>query len=61
MAAVDMSLVTRSEAALHQLVKRKNWAQREPGVIVVFAIVGCVAILVIGLFIQKRISARKAT
>lgn len=55
MAALDMSLVARSEAAVHQLIKRKNWAQREPGVIVVFAIVGAVAILLIALFIQKKV------
>ena len=61
MAAIDMSLVARSEVALHQLVKRKNWAAREPGVIVVFAIVGAVALLMICLLIQKRLSARKAT
>jgi hypothetical protein len=57
MAAVDMSLVARSEAAVHTLMKRKNWAAREPGVILVFAIVGAVAILLIGLFIQKRVRA----
>ncbi|KAJ4301072.1 hypothetical protein N0V90_003162 [Kalmusia sp. IMI 367209] len=61
MAAIDMSLVARSEAALSQLVKRKNFAAREPGVIVVFAIVGAVAILLIGLLVQKRMNARKAT
>ncbi|KAJ4344559.1 uncharacterized protein N0V89_012303 [Didymosphaeria variabile] len=55
MAAIDMSLVARSEAAISQLVKRKNFAAREPGVIVVFAIVGAVAILVIGMLIQKRV------
>jgi len=55
MAAIDMSLVARSEVALHQLVKRKNWAAREPGVIVVFAIVGAVALLMICLLIQKRV------
>ncbi|KAF2280680.1 uncharacterized protein EI97DRAFT_453935 [Westerdykella ornata] len=60
MAALDMSLIARSEATVHQLVKRKNWAAREPGVIVVFAIVGAVAILLIALFIHKKISARRA-
>jgi hypothetical protein len=56
MAAVDMSLVARSEYAVHQLIKRnKNWAQREPGVIVVFVIVFLVAILVIAMFINKRV------
>ena len=55
MAAIDMSLVARSEYALHQLVKRKNWAQREPGVIVVFVIVFLVALLVIAMFINKKV------
>jgi hypothetical protein len=55
MAAIDMSLVARSEYAVHQLMKRKNWAQREPGVIVVFVIVFLVAILVIAMFINKKV------
>jgi hypothetical protein len=54
MAAIDSSLVARSEAAVHHFAKR-NWAAEEPGVIVVFAIIGCVAILVIGLFVQKKV------
>ena len=58
MAAIDMSLVERSEVALHHLMKRKNWAAKEPGVILVFAIVGAVALLLIALFIQKKV--RKA-
>jgi hypothetical protein len=59
MAALDMSLMARSEYALHQLAKReKNWAAREPGVIVVFCVVFLVAILVIGVFISKRVSCR---
>jgi hypothetical protein len=61
MAALDMSLVARSEVAVHQLMKRKNWAAREPGVIVVFAIVGAVAILLIALFIQKKVKFTAAT
>ncbi|KAF2684703.1 hypothetical protein K458DRAFT_417571 [Lentithecium fluviatile CBS 122367] len=60
MAAIDNSLIARSEAAVSHLAKR-NWASQEPGVIVVFAIVGCVAILVIGLFVQKKMAARKAS
>ena len=60
MAAIDMSLVARSEVALSQLVKRKNFAAREPGVIVVFAIVGAVAILMIAMFIQKRVRLLRA-
>lgn len=38
MAAIN-ALITRDET-LNQLVKRQNWAAREPGVIVVFCIVG---------------------
>ena len=56
MAAIDMSLVARSELAVHQLMKRKNWAAREPGVILVFCIVGAIAILLIGLMVQKKVS-----
>ncbi|KAI9167549.1 hypothetical protein HJFPF1_03677 [Paramyrothecium foliicola] len=37
MAAIN-ALVTR-DAVMHQLAKRQNWAQQEPGVITVFCIV----------------------
>lgn len=60
MAAIDMSLVARAQAEMHHLVKRKNWAGKNPGVILVFCIVGAVAILLIGLFIQKKLTARRA-
>ncbi|KAF2786888.1 hypothetical protein K505DRAFT_379953 [Melanomma pulvis-pyrius CBS 109.77] len=60
MAAVDMSLVARSELAVHQLMKRKNWAAREPGVILVFCIIGAIALLLIGLMVQKKLAARRA-
>jgi len=60
MAALDYSLVARSEAQLNQLMKRKNWAAKEPGVILVFCIVGTVALLLIGLFVMKKLSARRA-
>jgi hypothetical protein len=56
MAAIDMSLVARSELAVHQLMKRKNWAAREPGVILVFCIVGAIAFLLIGLLVSKKVS-----
>ena len=56
MAAISMPLAARAEYALHQLAKReKNWAQREPGVIVVFVIVFLVAVLVIAMFINKKV------
>ncbi|TGO52234.1 hypothetical protein BCON_0145g00160 [Botryotinia convoluta] len=45
--------------ATQQLVKRQNWAAREPGVIVVFAIVFIVASGLIGLQISRWISRRR--
>ncbi|KAG9386348.1 hypothetical protein A1F94_003098 [Pyrenophora tritici-repentis] len=60
MAAISMPLAARAEHALLHLAKRnKNWAQREPGVSVVFVIVFLVAILVIAMFINKRRQAAK--
>jgi hypothetical protein len=59
MAALDYSLL-QSRQVLHQLVKRKNWANKHPGVILVFAIVAAVVILLIFLWAQKRLAARKA-
>ncbi|KAL1624982.1 hypothetical protein SLS54_003708 [Diplodia seriata] len=45
--------------ALHRLVKRKNWAAREPGVILVFCIVGAIVILLLSLFTWKKLQARR--
>ncbi len=47
-------------AARHILVRRKNWARRNSGVVVVFAIVGALAILLLVLFIYRKLQARKA-
>jgi hypothetical protein len=58
MAAIK-SLMTRDSVA-HQLAKRQNWAAQEPGVIVVFCIVGVVAIGLLGLFLYKKAITRKA-
>jgi hypothetical protein len=58
MPAIEKSLVARE--VLAQLVKReKNWAAREPGVMVVFCIVGVVAIGLTALFIHKKLVARR--
>jgi predicted Na+-dependent transporter len=46
--------------AFSTIAKRSNWAGREAGVIVVFCIVFVVAVSLIGLFISKKLSARKA-
>ncbi|KAI0156813.1 hypothetical protein GGR57DRAFT_71446 [Xylariaceae sp. FL1272] len=45
---------------MNQLAKRENWAQKEAGVIVVFAIVFVVGVGLIGLWISKCIAKRKA-
>ncbi|RDL37646.1 Uncharacterized protein BP5553_05079 [Venustampulla echinocandica] len=46
--------------AMHQLVKRKNWAAQEAGVVLVFCIVFIVAVGLIGLFVSRWFSRRKA-
>ncbi|OSS53512.1 hypothetical protein B5807_01541 [Epicoccum nigrum] len=60
MAAISHLIAARSEYAMAQLAKRDNWAQREPGVIVVLVIVFLVLCLLIGLFISKRKNANRA-
>jgi ABC-type taurine transport system substrate-binding protein len=59
MAAFDHSLIARGAGELNHLVARKNWAYKNPGVVLVFCIVGVVAILLIFLFVQKKLHARK--
>ncbi len=55
-----MQLVGPRSGAAHQLFRRRNFASREPGVIVVFAIVGTVAILLLSLYIYRKVNARRA-
>ena len=57
MPALDYQLVAR-DAAMH-LVKRKNFAGKNPGVILVFAIVFVVVAGLISLFLYRRILARR--
>ncbi|KAF2142175.1 uncharacterized protein K452DRAFT_287394 [Aplosporella prunicola CBS 121167] len=52
-------LALLARAPHHQLVKRKNWAAREPGVVLVFCIVFIVALLLVSLFIQRKLTARR--
>ncbi|ERT03090.1 hypothetical protein HMPREF1624_01395 [Sporothrix schenckii ATCC 58251] len=60
MAAIrSITLAAREEAVAH-IAKRSNWAGREAGVIVVFAIVFVVGVGLIGLWIHKLLAARKA-
>lgn len=62
MPAFDKTLAQREAQELHRfLLTRRNFATEEPGVIVVFCIVFIVAVLVIGLFINKKIQQRKLT
>lgn len=59
MAAI--SLDNRSEAnSLHLLVKRKNWAAENPGVILVFCIVFIVGMGIAMLFAYRRWMKYKA-
>jgi len=58
MAAIDQ-IITRDLVA-RELIKRKNWAAREPGVMVVFCIVFVVAVGLISLWIYKTMQRRKA-
>jgi hypothetical protein len=46
-------------ADTHWLNKRDNFASRNPGVILDFVIVGLVAIVVIGIYVNKKIKASK--
>ena len=45
---------------LHQLVKRKNFAQKSVGVVVVFGIVGTVILCIVALVIHKKLAKAKA-
>lgn len=58
MPAINNALISRE--AISHIAKRENWAQKEAGVIVVFAIVFIVAVGVIGLFVGRKISAARA-
>jgi hypothetical protein len=46
--------------AFSTIAKRSNWAGHEAGVVVVFCIVFVVAVGLIGLFVSKKLSARRA-
>ncbi|KAI3326049.1 hypothetical protein HD806DRAFT_532702 [Xylariaceae sp. AK1471] len=58
MPAVNTAIVARD--ATHQLTRRENWAQKEAGVVVVFAIVFVVGVGLLALFISKQLKKRKA-
>jgi hypothetical protein len=58
MPAINSAIVARD--TISQITKRSNWAGHEAGVIVVFCIVFVVAVGLAGLFISKKLAARKA-
>ncbi|KAK5987420.1 hypothetical protein PT974_11547 [Cladobotryum mycophilum] len=59
MAAVNYLAIR--DVAMHALVKReKSWPAKNPGVMVVFCVVFVVAVGLLGVFISKKLSARKA-
>ena len=61
MPAIEKSSALVAREVFTELAKReKNWAAREPGVIVVFAIVFVVAVGLISLFVHKKMAARRA-
>ncbi|KAK7734327.1 hypothetical protein SLS57_000019 [Botryosphaeria dothidea] len=61
MPALDLAnlLSAGPSVQAHRLVKRKNWAAREAGVVTVFCIVGAIAILLISLFAWKKFQKRR--
>jgi hypothetical protein len=64
MAALAYSSLAYGNQALHELIKRKsknkNWAGKNPGIILVFCIVATVVLLLIVLTTMKKLAARKA-
>src|SRR5690606_14362351 len=58
------SLQTVTMAAIpteySSLVRRSHFAARQPGVIVVFCVVGSLAILLIGLWVYRKIQDKRA-
>ncbi|KKF97084.1 hypothetical protein CFIMG_005873RA [Ceratocystis fimbriata CBS 114723] len=52
------SVVAR-EAVSHLVKRRKNWAHRQPGVILVFCIVFIIGVGLLSLFVHRKLKARK--
>ncbi|KAL2159711.1 hypothetical protein VTH06DRAFT_2280 [Thermothelomyces fergusii] len=57
MAAINYSLVARD--SFSTLAKRTNWAGKNPGVMVVFCVLFVVGVGLIGLWIYKKVLARR--
>ncbi|KAI1421104.1 hypothetical protein F5Y12DRAFT_60099 [Xylaria sp. FL1777] len=58
MPAINTAIVARD--TVHQLARRENWAQKEAGVVVVFAIVFVVGVGLVSLWISKIVKKRNA-
>ncbi|CAJ2502884.1 Uu.00g102780.m01.CDS01 [Anthostomella pinea] len=58
MSAINSAIVARD--TFSHIAKRRTWAQKEAGVIVVFAIVFVVGCGLLGLCISKALAKRKA-
>jgi hypothetical protein len=58
MAAI--SLIERDDSPLHQLVRRKNWAAENAGVMLVFCIVFVIASGLLSLYLYRKWMAKKA-
>ena len=58
MVAIDTTALIARDVS--NIAKRSNWAGKEAGVIVVFAIVFLVGVSLTGLFIYKCFAKRKA-
>ncbi|KAI5797593.1 hypothetical protein EDC01DRAFT_783221 [Geopyxis carbonaria] len=62
MSLLDSELTMPALPVLHNralYARSKNWAQREPGVIVVFAIIATIVLLLTGLFVHRKLAAKK--
>ncbi|MCJ1235521.1 hypothetical protein MMC14_003490 [Varicellaria rhodocarpa] len=66
MPAIDYSLLNEASALIKRqgenvhLNPHRNWAYRNPGIVLVFCIVFIVAVGLISLFIYRKVLARKA-
>ena len=61
MPVLDESLILRrADASLHMLVKRKNWAAKNAGVVLVLCIIGILATGLLLLFLYRKMLARRA-
>jgi hypothetical protein len=56
---LTMPAIEIAKRGAFELTKRENFASREPGVIVVFCVLGAIGILLIALYCAKKMKQRK--